>query len=92
MVDGVLLQLEANRYWYVQAEGDFVAWARAHAMGMDVEITDPKSWVHQIQGPNAMEVLADACDHGAPENFRFLDAREVMMGGQEVMITQTDWT
>ena len=92
LVDGVLIRLEANRFWYVQAEGDFVAWARAHAMGMDVEISDPGSWVHQIQGPKAMEVLADACDNGAPENFRYFDAREVSMGGQQVMITRTGWT
>ncbi|MBM3616869.1 MAG: aminomethyl transferase family protein, partial [Alphaproteobacteria bacterium] len=92
LVDGVLIQLAADRFWYVQAEGDFFAWARAHAMGMDVEITDPGSWVHQIQGPKAMEVLADACDHGAPEDFRYFDAREVSMGGQQVMITRTGWT
>ncbi|MFN0192494.1 MAG: aminomethyltransferase family protein [Aestuariivirga sp.] len=92
LVDGVLIRLEADRFWYVQADGQFVAWARAHAMGMNVEISDPKSWVHQIQGPKAMDVLADACDNGAPENFRYFDAREVIMGGQQVMITRTGWT
>lgn len=92
LVDGVLIRHEANRFWYVQAEGDFVAWATANAMGMDVEITDPGSWVHQLQGPKAMEVLADACDNGAHENFRYFDAREVSMGGQQVMITGTCWT
>lgn len=92
LVDGILIRLESDRFWYVQAEGDFVAWARAHAIGMDVEISDPGSWVHQIQGPKAMEVLADACDNGAPEKFRYFDAREVSMGGQQVMVTRTGWT
>lgn len=92
LVDGVLIRLEADRFWYVQADGDFIGWARAHAMGMDVEISDPQSWVNQIQGPRAFDVLAESCDGGAPNNFRFFDAREVTMGGQPVMITRTGWT
>ncbi len=52
LVDGILVRLEEDRFWYVvQADGDFVGWARAHALGMDVEVVDPQSWVHQIQGP-----------------------------------------
>ncbi|MBC6440694.1 MAG: aminomethyl transferase family protein [Rhodospirillales bacterium] len=92
LVDGILVRLEEDRFWYVQADGDFVGWARAHALGLDVEITDPRSWVHQIQGPKAFDVLAEACDDGMPEPFRYFDAREVTMGGQTVLITRTGWT
>ncbi len=92
LVDGILIRLEEERYWYVQADGDIVGWMRAHAMGLDVEVRDPDSWVHQIQGPKALDVLADACDAGAPAAFRYFDAREVVMGGQEVLITRTGWT
>jgi glycine cleavage system aminomethyltransferase T len=92
LVDGVLIRLEQDRFWYVQADGDFVGWTRAHAMGMDVEISDPQSWVHQIQGPKSFDVLADACDDGMPDPFRYFDAREVTMGGQKVLITRTGWT
>jgi glycine cleavage system aminomethyltransferase T len=92
LVDGILIRLKADRFWYVQADGDFVGWARAHAMGMDVEVRDPQSWVHQIQGPKAFDVLADACDEGMPDPFKYFDAREVLMGGQKVLITRTGWT
>ena len=92
LVDGILIRLAPDCFWYVQADGDFVGWTRAQAMGMDVEITDAQSWVHQIQGPKAFDVLADICDDGMPEPFKYFDAREVMMGGQKVLITRTGWT
>ena len=60
LVDGILIRLAEDRFWYVQADGDFVGWGRAHGLGMDVEIADPQSWVHQVQGPRAFDVLARA--------------------------------
>ena len=92
LVDGILIRLAEDRFWYVQADGDFVGWARAHGHDMDVDVADPHSWVHQIQGPKAFAVLADACDGGMPQDFRYFDAREVPMGGQTVLITRTGWT
>ena len=92
LVDGILIRWGEERFWYVQADGDFVGWARAHALGMDVEVSDPQSWVHQVQGPKSFDVLAEACDGGMPESFRYFDAREVAMGGQPVLITRTGWT
>ena len=41
LVDGILIRLAEDRFWYVQADGDFVGWARAHGLGMDVEIVRP---------------------------------------------------
>jgi len=92
LVDGILIRFSEDRFWYVQADGDFIGWARAHGLGMDVEIVDPQSWVHQVQGPKAFDVLAEASDDGMPESFRYFDAREVAMGGQQVLITRTGWT
>lgn len=92
LIDGILIRLGGDRFWYVQADGDFVGWARAHGLGMDIEIVDPQSWVHQVQGPRAFDVLAEACDGDMPESFRYFDAREVAMGGQPVIITRTGWT
>ena len=37
------MRLGTERFWYVQADGDFVGWARAHGLGMDVEIADSQS-------------------------------------------------
>ena len=92
LVDGILIRLEDHRYWYVQADGDFGGWLRAHALDMDVEVRDPQSWVHQIQGPAALDLLADAADGGMPEDFHYFDAREVTIAGQPVLITRTGWT
>lgn len=92
LVDGIVIRLAEDRYWYVQADGDFVGWLRAHALAMDVTVTDPQSWVHQIQGPKALDLLADAADDGLPENFRYFDAREIAIGGQTVLVTRTGWT
>ena len=92
LVDGILIRLEPERCWYVQPDSDFFGWVSGLALGLDVQISDPQSWVQQIQGPKALDVLADACDDGMPEPFRYFDARHVSMGGQRVLITRTGWT
>ena len=92
LVDGILLRLEQDRFWYAQADGDFYSWARAHASGMDVKITDPDVFVSQVQGPNAMKILEAASDHGMPDPFGYFAVARVSFGGQEVIITRTGYT
>ncbi len=92
IVDGVLLRLEPELFWYAQADGDFYSWARAHARGMDVEISDPNVFVSQVQGPTSLDVLAAASDDGMPEPFGYFGIAKVRFGGQEVVITRTGYT
>jgi aminomethyltransferase len=92
IVDGILLRLEPDLFWYAQADGDFYSWARAHAVGMDVEISDPKVFVSQVQGPTSMDILAAASDNGMPEPFGYFGIARVSFGGQEVVITRTGYT
>lgn len=92
LTDGIAIRHEEDRFWYVQPDGDFLGWLRAHALSYDVEIRAPESWVVQMQGPKALDLLADACDDGAPDPFRYFDAREVKIGGQQVLVTRTGWT
>ena len=92
IVDGILLRLETDLFWYAQADGDFYSWARAHAVGMDVEISDPKVFVSQVQGPTSMDILAAASDNGMPEPFGYFGIARVSFGGQEVVITRTGYT
>ena len=92
IVDGILLRLEPDLFWYAQADGDFYSWARAHAVGMDVEISDPKVFVSQVQGPTSMDILAAASDYGMPEPFGYFGIARVSFGGQEVVITRTGYT
>lgn len=92
LVDGILLRLTEDTFWYAQADGDFYSWARAHAVGMDVEITDPEIYVSQVQGPNSLKILDAACDDGMPDPFGYFAMRKVKLGGQEVVITRTGYT
>ena len=92
LVDGILLRLSQDRFWYAQADGDFYAWARAHAAGMDVSITDPDVFVSQVQGPEALNILAAASDTGMPEPFGYFAVARVPFGGQEVVISRTGYT
>lgn len=92
IVDGILLRLEDDCFWYAQADGDFYSWARAHATGLDVAITDPRVFVSQVQGPNALKVLEAACDDGIPDPFGYFAMRRVNLGGQNVVITRTGYT
>jgi len=39
-----------------------------------------------------MAVLANACDGGAPDEFRYFDAFQGHMGGQPVLISRTGWS
>ena len=91
LVDGILLRLAEDRFWYAQADGDFYSWARAHAAGMDVSITDPDVFVSQIQGPNALKIL-EAAAGGLPDKFTYFACRQVDLGGQQVWISRTGYT
>jgi len=92
LVDGILLRLSGDCFWYAQADGDFYSWARAHAVGLNVEITDPKIFISQVQGPNALKVLQAASDDGMPDPFGYFALVRVKFGGQEVVVTRTGYT
>lgn len=92
IVDGILLRLADDRFWYAQADGDFYSWARAHGAGMDVEIFDPDVFVSQVQGPKALKILEAASDDGMPSPFGYFGLGRVHFGGQEVIVTRTGYT
>lgn len=92
LVDGILLRLADDKFWYAQADGDFYSWARAHAKELDVNISDPDIFVAQVQGPNALKILEAASDTGMPDPFGYFAVARVSFGGQEVVITRTGYT
>ncbi len=92
LVDGILLRLAEDRFWYAQADGDFYSWARAHAAGMDVQITDPNVYVSQVQGPNALKILEAANGGTMPEPFGYFAIARVNFAGQELVVTRTGYT
>lgn len=92
MLDGILVRLAENRFWYGQADGDLTDWMRAHARGLAVEIIDPAVWISQVQGPAALKILAAAIDDPYPDRFRYFDAARVSIAGQEVVVTRSGFT
>ncbi|MEM1277000.1 MAG: aminomethyltransferase family protein [Pseudomonadota bacterium] len=92
LVDGILMRFSDDRFWYVQADGDFYSWARAHAIGMDVKITDPNVFVSQIQGPNSLKLLEAAATDGLPAGFTYYGIARVDLGGQAFVISRTGFT
>ncbi|MCB1740542.1 MAG: aminomethyltransferase family protein [Gammaproteobacteria bacterium] len=92
LMDGILLRLAPDRFWYAQGDGEFPVWLRAHAAGFDVEVLDTRVWISQVQGPRSMDVLAAAADDGMPERFGYFDLAHVRIGGQPVVISRTGYT
>ena len=92
IMDGILLRLAPDRFWYAQGDGEFPVWLRAHTEGFAVEVFDANVWISQVQGPRSMDVLAQASDEGMPEHFRYFDLAHIHIGGQPVVISRTGFT
>lgn len=92
IMDGVLLRLASDRFWYAQGDGEFLVWLRAQSDGFDVEVFDTNVWISQVQGPRSMDVLARASDDGVPEPFDYFDLAQIRIGGQPVVISRTGFT
>ena len=91
-MDGIVFKLAADRYWYVQADGDFETWLLAHSEAYNVEVNDPCSWVLQIQGPASLSVLKAATRNGVNETLGYFHAGLFSIGGQQVYVSRTGWT
>ncbi len=92
IMDGVLIRLADERFWYVQADGEFDNWLGAQASGLDVQVSDPKSWVLQVQGPNALKVMQAATGGAMDDTFGYFHAAIFDLGGQRVLVSRTGWT
>ena len=90
LMDGIVMRLGPERFWYVQADGAIFPWFAAHGIDLAADVRDPRSWVLQVQGPRALDVLAAARDGGAP--MRYFDVAECVMGGQPLTVSRTGWT
>lgn len=92
ITDGLLLRLEEERFWYVQADGDLFSWLKAHTTGLDVDVFDPGVFVTQVQGPRSLDVLESVVDGGLPDRFRYFDVARVQIAGQPVVVSRTGFT
>ena len=92
LMDGVVMHLEKNRYWYVKADGEFDTWLKAHANGLDVQIIDPNSWVLQLQGPASLKVMKAATNGMLNEGFGYFNVGWFEIGGQQLLVSRSGWT
>jgi glycine cleavage system aminomethyltransferase T len=92
LMDGVLIRLAQDHFWYVMADGEFESWLPAHSQGLEVTIRDPRSRVIQIQGPKSLEVLQAATKGSVLEGFGYFHAGIFDFDGQELLVTRTGWT
>jgi len=92
IMDGVLIRLANDKFWYIHANGDFETWLLAHSTNLNVCIRDPKSWAIQIQGPNALKVLKSASPKMDLENFKYFNALFLDFNGQTFLTSRTGWT
>ncbi len=92
LMDGVLMRLAEDRFWYVKANGEFMSWLKAHAIGLDVEVRDPDSRVIQIQGPKSLDVLNATMGGGLSADFKYFQAGWFVIGGQKLWVSRTGWT
>ncbi len=92
VMDGVLIRLREDHFWYVHANGEFESWLLSFSDGMDVEITDPNSRVLQIQGPKSLELFNALHDGSSSKKLGYFHAGLFDIGGQEVLVSRTGWT
>ncbi len=91
-MDGILFRMAESRFWFVQADGDFDAWILAHRVGFQVSVSDPRSRVLQIQGPNSYQIMHAATNAALDESFKYFRIAMFSIGGQDVYVSRTGWT
>ena len=91
-MDGVMFRLEENRFWYVQADGPFEAWLVAHSGGFDVNISDPRSRVVQIQGPASLDIMRAASSGVIDDTMKYFRSGFFDIGGQRLYVSRTGFT
>ena len=92
LMDGILLRLAADRFWYVMADGEFLPWLYAHAAGLQLTLRDPNSSIVQIQGPKSLAILAALWTPEAARALPYFHVRELTIAGVPLLISRTGWT
>ena len=91
-MDGILLRLAENRFWFVHPDGDLDTWLLANCNRFDVSVSDPKSRVLQLQGPKSFQIMHDATKGALTQNFRYFHSGFFNFDGQQVYVSRTGWT
>jgi aminomethyltransferase len=92
IMDGVVVRLAEDHFWYTQANGAIEHWLTLMAENMDVVVRDPRSRVLQVQGPKALEFLEKACPGQKPEKWGYFNAGRFSFNGMEAVVSRTGFT
>lgn len=92
LIDGVLFHCEADRWWYVPANGEFLPWLHALSIGLDVTIRDAQSFVLQVQGPRSFEVLKALTKGQLDGSLPYFHMRSCKIGDERFLVSRTGWT
>ena len=92
LMDGVVMHIAKNCYWYVKADGEIDTWHEAHAVGLDVKIIDSNSWVLQLQGPTSLSVMKTPTNGLLNEDFGYFNVGWFKIGGQQLLVSRSGWT
>lgn len=92
IMDGVVVRLAEDHFWYTQANGAIEHWLTLMAENMDVVVRDPRSRVLQVQGPKALEFLEKACPGQKPEKWGYFNAGRFSFNGMEAIVSRTGFT
>ena len=92
ITDGLLLKIDENCYWFVQAEGEMFSWYKANSEGLNVQINEPNVFVSQIQGPKSMDLLENLIEEPIAKTWNYFDWSEVTMANEKVIISRTGFT
>ncbi len=91
-MDGVMIRLAEDHFWYVHANGEFESWLTAFSNGLEVSINDPQSRVLQVQGPRSLEILKALDAEKNIDQFGYFHVGHFNFGGQSVLVSRTGWT
>lgn len=91
--DPVLMKLSGNRYWFSIADGDMLMWCRAIAAekGFDVVVTEPDVSPLAVQGPKAVDLIAELFgDH--VRKLKYFWFEETELDGIPLVLCRSGWS
>ena len=91
--DPILIKLSRGRYWFSIADNDMGLWCRAVAAerGFDVEVTEPDVSPMAVQGPLAVDLIADLFGDHVRE-LKYFWSIETDLDGIPIVLCRSGWS
>lgn len=91
--DPVLLKIAQDRFWMSIADSDIALWGEAIARekGWDVAVTEPDVSPLAIQGPKAVDLVADLFGDWI-RDLRYFWFRETELDGMPLILSRSGWS